>query len=87
MSTVDRKKAVGPESFIIQLINKYFLSALYVPSISDSIVMKADLNKYTTSQITENLVLNFININDNLNAQVNFTYKKNINRGCLVLGL
>ena len=28
---------------------------------------------------------NFININNNLSAQINFTYKKDISKGCLVL--
>lgn len=32
------------------------------------------------------MMSNFININ-NLNAQINFTYKKDINKGCLVQGL
>lgn len=33
------------------------------------------------------MMSNFININNNLNAQINFTYKKDINKGCLVQGL
>lgn len=40
--TVGRKEVVGPESFITQLINKYILNTLYVPSTSDSMVIQTD---------------------------------------------